>query len=106
APTTVTGEGLQQADAHSHVLPSTIPNCVSYDPTFAYEVVVIVREGLRRMFFEQEGVYYYITLMKEKYPHPGMPAGAEEGIVKGMYLFQDGGKAGAGGKSKKDAPHV
>jgi pyruvate dehydrogenase E1 component len=90
--TTLNGEGLQHEDGHSHVLASTIPNCVSYDPTFAYEVVIIIRDGLRRMVQEQQDVYYYITLMNENYPHPGMPAGAEEGIVKGMYLLKDGGK--------------
>jgi pyruvate dehydrogenase E1 component len=94
--TTLNGEGLQHEDGHSHVLASTIPNCISYDPTFAYEVVVIVRDGLRRMFQEQQDVYYYITLMNENYPHPGMPEGAEEGIVKGMYLLKDGGKAAKG----------
>ena len=91
--TTLNGEGLQHEDGHSHILASTIPNCIAYDPTFAYEVVVIVREGLRRMFTEQHDVYYYVTLMNENYPHPAMPAGAEEGIVKGMYLLRDGGKA-------------
>jgi len=91
--TTLNGEGLQHEDGHSHVLASTIPNCVSYDPTFAYEVVVIIRDGLRRMLQEQEDVYYYITLMNENYQHPAMPAGAEEGIVKGIYLLKDGGKA-------------
>jgi pyruvate dehydrogenase E1 component len=90
--TTLNGEGLQHEDGHSHILASTIPNCVSYDPTFAYEVVVIVRDGIRRMFEEQEDVYYYITLMNENYAHPAMPAGAEERIIKGMYLFQEGGK--------------
>jgi pyruvate dehydrogenase E1 component len=74
------------------VLASTIPNCVSYDPTFAYEVVVIIRDGIRRMFDDQEDVYYYVTLMNENYPHPAMPAGAEEGIVKGLYLLQEGRK--------------
>jgi pyruvate dehydrogenase E1 component len=90
--TTLNGEGLQHEDGHSHVLASTIPNCVSYDPTFAYEVVVIVRDGIRRMMQEQEDVYYYITLMNENYPHPDMPAGAEAGIVKGMYLLNEGDK--------------
>jgi pyruvate dehydrogenase E1 component len=90
--TTLNGEGLQHEDGHSHVLASTIPNCVSYDPTFAYEVVVIVRVGIRRMMQEQEDVYYYITLMNENYPHPEMPAGAEAGIVKGMYLLNEGDK--------------
>jgi pyruvate dehydrogenase E1 component len=91
--TTLNGEGLQHEDGHSHVLASTIPNCISYDPTFAYEVVVIVRDGIRRMFHDQEDVYYYITLMNENYAHPAMPAGAEEGIVKGLYLLQEGRKA-------------
>jgi pyruvate dehydrogenase E1 component len=90
--TTLNGEGLQHEDGHSHVLASTIPNCISYDPTFAYEVVVIVRDGIRRMMQEQEDVYFYITLMNENYPHPAMPAGAEEGIVKGMYLLKQGDK--------------
>jgi pyruvate dehydrogenase E1 component len=90
--TTLNGEGLQHEDGHSHVLASTIPNCVSYDPTFAYEVVVIVREGIRRMYEEQQDVYYYVTLMNENYQHPAMPAGAEEGIVKGMYLLREGAK--------------
>ena len=90
--TTLNGEGLQHEDGHSHVLASTIPNCISYDPTFAYEVVVIVRDGIRRMFQDQEDVYYYITLMNENYQHPAMPAGAEEGIVKGLYLFRKGAR--------------
>ena len=91
--TTLNGEGLQHEDGHSHILASTIPNCVTYDPTFAYELVVIIRDGLRRMFQEQEDVYYYITVMNENYPHPGMPEGAEDGIIKGMYLLADGGQA-------------
>jgi pyruvate dehydrogenase E1 component len=91
--TTLNGEGLQHEDGHSHLLAATIPNCVSYDPTFAYELAVIIQDGLRRMFKEQEDVYYYITLMNENYPHPAMPAGAEEGIRRGMYLFRDGGDA-------------
>jgi len=90
--TTLNGEGLQHEDGHSHVLASTIPNCVSYDPTFAYEVVVIVREGIRRMYEAQEDVYYYITVMNENYAHPAMPEGAAEGIIKGLYLLKGGGK--------------
>ncbi len=93
--TTLNGEGLQHEDGHSHILASTIPNCIAYDPTFAHEVVVIIHEGLRRMVQEQEDVYYYITLMNENYPQPGMPEGAEAGIIKGMYLLKDGGKAPA-----------
>ena len=94
--TTLNGEGLQHEDGHSQLLASTIPNCVSYDPTFAYEVVTIIREGMRRMYEAQEDVYYYITLMNENYPHPGLGEagqGAEEGILKGLYLLKDGGKA-------------
>ncbi|MCZ7562607.1 MAG: pyruvate dehydrogenase (acetyl-transferring), homodimeric type [Burkholderiales bacterium] len=87
--TTLNGEGLQHEDGHSHVLYSLVPNCVSYDPTFAYEVAVIVRDGLRRMVTEQEDVYYYITVMNENYEHPGMPAEAAAGILKGMYLFRE-----------------
>src|SRR5215212_7317458 len=83
--TTLNGEGLQHEDGHSHLLSATIPNCVSYDPTYAYEVAVIVREGLRRMVAEQEDVFYYLTLMNENYPHPAMPEGAEEGILKGIH---------------------
>ena len=95
--TTLNGEGLQHEDGHSHILSSTIPNCVSYDPTFAFEVAVIVQDGLRRMVGEQEDVYYYITLMNENYEHPALPEGAEEGIVKGMYLLKEGE---AGGKEQ------
>ncbi len=90
--TTLNGEGLQHADGHSHILSSTIPNCVSYDPTFAYEVAVIIHDGLRRMLKEQEDVFCYITLMNENYRHPAMPEGVEEGILRGMYLLRDGGK--------------
>jgi pyruvate dehydrogenase E1 component len=91
--TTLNGEGLQHEDGHSHILSSTIPNCVSYDPTFAYEVAVIVQDGLRRMFKNQEDVYYYITLMNENYPHPAMPKDAEEGIRRGMYLLREAADA-------------
>jgi pyruvate dehydrogenase E1 component len=90
--TTLNGEGLQHEDGHSHLLAATIPNCVSYDPTFAYEVAVIIQDGLRRMFKDQDDVYYYITLMNENYSHPAMPEGAEEGIRRGMYLLRDAGK--------------
>jgi pyruvate dehydrogenase E1 component len=90
--TTLNGEGLQHEDGHSHILASVIPDCVSYDPAFSYEVAVIVQDGLRRMVQEQEDVFYYITVMNENYPHPAMPEGAEEGIRKGMYLFREGAK--------------
>lgn len=85
--TTLNGEGLQHEDGHSHLMSATIPNCISYDPTFAYELAVIIQEGLRRMVQNQEDVYYYITLMNENYSHPEMPKGAEAGILKGMYSF-------------------
>jgi pyruvate dehydrogenase E1 component len=88
--TTLNGEGLQHEDGHSHILSAAIPNCVSYDPTFAYEVAVIVQDGLRRMVAEQEDVFYYLTVMNENYEHPAMPAGAEADIIKGMYLFRKG----------------
>jgi len=88
--TTLNGEGLQHEDGHSHLLASAIPNCVSYDPTFGYEIAVIVQDGLRRMCAEQEDVYYYITLMNENYRQPPIPEGAAPDILKGMYLFQAG----------------
>ena len=91
--TTLNGEGLQHEDGHSHVLSSTIPNCVSYDPTYSYEVAVIIQDGLRRMYKEQEDVFYYITLMNENYEHPALPGGAEQGILKGMYLLREGDAA-------------
>jgi pyruvate dehydrogenase E1 component len=90
--TTLNGEGLQHEDGHSHIMSSTIPNCVSYDPTFAYELAVIIQDGLRRMVANQEDVFYYITVMNENYVHPALPTGAEAGIIKGMYLFREGGK--------------
>jgi pyruvate dehydrogenase E1 component len=85
--TTLNGEGLQHQDGHSHLMAATIPNCVSYDPTFAYELAVIVHDGMRRMYQNQEDVFYYLTVMNENYAHPAMPKGAEEGIIKGMYKF-------------------
>jgi pyruvate dehydrogenase E1 component len=87
--TTLNGEGLQHQDGHSHVLFSVVPNCRAYDPTFGYEVAVIVQEGLRRMVSEQEDGFYYLTLMNENYVHPEMPAGAEKGILRGMYLLSE-----------------
>ncbi|RLJ62128.1 pyruvate dehydrogenase (acetyl-transferring), homodimeric type [Sulfurisoma sediminicola] len=88
--TTLNGEGLQHEDGHSHVLSATIPNCISYDPTFAYELAVIVQDGLRRMVAEQQDVFYYLTVMNENYEHPAMPEGAERDILKGMYRFRKG----------------
>ncbi|MGH0033301.1 MAG: transketolase-like TK C-terminal-containing protein, partial [Myxococcota bacterium] len=96
--TTLAGEGLQHQDGHSHLLAATVPNCISYDPTYAYELAVIVRDGMRRMLTEQENVFYYLTVLNENYVHPPMPEGAEEGILRGMYLLK-GGAAG-------DAPRV
>ena len=83
------GEGLQHQDGHSHILASTIPNCISYDPTFAYELAVILREGLKRMHDNQENIFYYITVMNENYKHPKIPEDSEKGILKGMYLFKE-----------------
>jgi pyruvate dehydrogenase E1 component len=90
--TTLAGEGLQHQDGHSHLVMTTVPNCVAYDPTYAYELAVIVQDGLRRMYQEQENVFYYITCMNENYAHPAMPAGAAQGILSGMYLLQTGGR--------------
>ena len=92
--TTLNGEGLQHEDGHSQIQADLIPNCISYDPTFSYEVAVIVHDGLRRMYVEQEDVYYYLTVMNENYTHPAMPQrkGIEEEILKGMYLLKAGEK--------------
>ena len=90
--TTMNGEGLQHEDGQSMVQASLIPNCRSYDPTFSYEVAVILQHGMQRMLAEQRDEYYYITLMNENYGHPDMPDGAAAGIIQGMYLFADGGK--------------
>lgn len=90
--TTLNGEGLQHEDGHSHILANTIPNCVSYDPTFAHEVAVIMQDGLRRMVQEQENVFYYITLLNENYAMPGLTPGTEQQIIKGMYLCKPGQK--------------
>ncbi len=90
--TTLAGEGLQHQDGHSQLVATTVPNCVSYDPTFAYELAVIIHDGLRRMYVEQEKVFYYITCMNENYPQPAMPKGVEAGILKGMYPLQGGGR--------------
>ena len=91
--TTLNGEGLQHQDGHSHLMAQMIPNCISYDPTYGYEVAVIVQDGMRRMYQEQENKFYYITTLNENYQHPEMPVGAEEGIVKGIYLLEEGKKA-------------
>ena len=114
--TTLNGEGLQHEDGHSHLFSAVIPNCVSYDPTFAHEVAVIVQDGLRRMFVEQEDVFYYLTLMNENYQHPPMPglgtdqeSAAREGIVRGLYLLTEGSpavKPGARKSRAKQKPRV
>jgi pyruvate dehydrogenase E1 component len=88
--TTLSGEGLQHQDGHGVMLGSNIPNCIVYDPTFAYEMAVIIHDGMRRMYQKQENIFYYITAMNENYQHPAMPEGVEEGILKGMYLFEKG----------------
>ena len=89
--TTLAGEGLQHQDGHSPILMSVIPNCISYDPAYAYELAVIIHDGLRRMYVEQQSIYYYLTVMNENYRQPAMPAGVEAGILKGMYLLHIGG---------------
>lgn len=87
--TTLNGEGLQHEDGHSHILAGTVPNCISYDPTYSYELAVIIQDGIRRMYgADQENIYYYITVMNENYHHPAMPAGAEEGIRRGIYKLE------------------
>jgi len=87
--TTLNGEGLQHQDGHSQILANTVPNCISYDATFAYEVAVIMQDGMRRMYQEKQAVYYYLTLLNENYQHPAMPKDAAEGIIKGMYLYRE-----------------
>ncbi|CAG1020600.1 partial pyruvate dehydrogenase E1 component, partial [Methylococcales bacterium] len=87
--TTLNGEGLQHEDGHSHIISATVPNCISYDPTYAYELAVIIQDGLRRMYVNQEDIFYYITVMNENYPHPAMPKGIEQDILKGMYRFAE-----------------
>jgi pyruvate dehydrogenase E1 component len=89
--TTLNGEGLQHQDGHSHLMSATVPNCISYDPTYAYELAVILRDGLERMVEKQENVFYYITLMNENYTHPAMPEGAEQGILRGLYRLRTAG---------------
>ena len=93
--TTLNGEGLQHQDGHSHLLASTVPNCISYDPAYAFELAVIIRRGLEHMYVEQGPVYYYLTLMNEAYQHPAMPEGVEDDIVQGMYLLETLGDSAA-----------
>jgi pyruvate dehydrogenase E1 component len=98
--TTLNGEGLQHEDGNSHMHSAMVPNCISYDPTFGYEVAVIVQDGLRRMYAEQQDVYYYLTVLNENYPQPAMPKHAPDGIIRGMYLFR------RGENGNKKAPRV
>jgi pyruvate dehydrogenase E1 component len=107
--TTLNGEGLQHQDGHSHLLSSTVPNCVSYDPTYGYELAVIIHDGLRRMYADNENLFYYITVLNENYVHPEIPEGVEEGICKGMYLLQEAKTPKPKGKAKdkdKKAPRA
>jgi len=99
--TTLNGEGLQHQDGHSHVLSASIPNCISYDPCYSYELAVIIQAGLKRMYVDQASVYYYITVMNENYPHPAMPDGSEEGILRGMYKLAAVSPSAAGSPSKR-----
>ena len=102
--TTLNGEGLQHEDGHSHLQAAMIPNCITYDPTFHYELAVIIQDGMRRMFQDQEDVFYYLTVMNENYSHPACPKGAEAGILKGLYKLSEGGRVK--GKGKKALPRV
>ncbi|MCB1218547.1 pyruvate dehydrogenase (acetyl-transferring), homodimeric type, partial [bacterium] len=97
--TTLNGEGLQHEDGHSHLVASTVPSCVSYDPAFAFELAVIMQDGIRRMYQEREDVFYYVTVMNENYQQPEMPKGVEEGIRRGMYKFSPM-------RPKKGRPHI
>jgi pyruvate dehydrogenase E1 component len=97
--TTLSGEGLQHQDGHNLITASSIPNCVSYDPTFAYEMAVIIQDGIRRMYHDQEDVFYYVTMMNENWSHPAMPEGAREGILRGLYPLREADK-------QKQAPRV
>jgi pyruvate dehydrogenase E1 component len=90
--TTLAGEGLQHQDGHSQLVATTVPNCVAYDPAYAYELAVIIQDGMRRMYVDQESIFYYITVMNENYPQPALPQGSEAGILKGGYLLRAGGK--------------
>lgn len=101
--TTLNGEGLQHQDGHGLILHNVVPNCLTYDPTYAYEVAVIIQDGMRRMYQENESVYYYITLLNENYQHPPMPNGVEEGIIRGLYQLES---VNVAGKAKDKAPRV
>src|SRR6476659_4686802 len=98
--TTMAGEGLQHQDGHTHVIASSVPNCVSYDPAFAYELAIIIEDGIRRMYREQESVFYYLTVMNEQYEMPPMPEGVRDGILKGLYRFRTTAKPDAPRRAK------
>jgi pyruvate dehydrogenase E1 component len=104
--TTLSGEGLQHEDGSSHLLFSTVPNCVAYDPALGYELTVIIRDGMRRMLENQEDVFYYITVMNENYAQPAMPAGAEDGILRGMYRVREGRGSRSEGRVKAQSKNV
>ena len=109
--TALSGEGLQHQDGSSHISAATFPNCVAYDPTYGYELAVIIQDGLRRMVGEQQNVFYYLTVMNENYAHPAMPKGTEAGILKGLYKLREGsavkkGGSKSGGKGAKKAPRI
>ncbi len=103
--TTLAGEGLQHQDGHSHILASTVPNLIAYDPAFAYEIAVIVREGIRRMYHLREPVFYYLTVQNEPYPQPAMPEGVEQGILNGLYKFRPAPRAAGLGPPGQAGPH-
>jgi pyruvate dehydrogenase E1 component len=90
--TTLAGEGLQHQDGHSQLVATTVPNCRAYDPAYAYELAVIIHDGLRKMYVEQQNIFYYLSVMNENYIQPAMPPGVEQGILKGAYLLQEGGR--------------
>src|SRR5439155_25196414 len=98
--TTPAGEGLQHQDGHSHLLSLAVPNLISYDPAFAYEIAVIIEDGIRRMYVKGESIFYYLTVMNENYEMPPMPAGAREGILKGLYRFKPSDKKAAKPKAQ------
>lgn len=104
--TTLLGEGLQHQDGHSHVLASTVPNCISYDPTWAYEIAIIIQDGLWRMYTDREDIFYYLTVGNENYAMAKMPRGVEEGIIKGLYKFSEGAKSKTGQKKQRHKAHI
>ena len=104
--TTLNGEGLQHQDGHSHVLAGTVPNCITYDPAWAFEIAAIIQDGLRRMYQDREDVFYYLTVGNENYPMPAMPEGSEEGIIKGLYKFKEMPAKPKGKKKARPKAHI